>query len=217
MKLQTRAAAPLNAIDELRAKEAETKAAYEEKVVAVAGLQERMNNPLRADTVQSLAEIDEKLRIASRDLVLLKRDYETAAAVLAQAEQDDAAEQDRRRREDLQRRLDELVGTLPEQYRHHANKLLALVAAAHRLDQEIEQFNKQQPPGVDRLKTFEQRVRWPAQNERGVIPFIPVKLADEFEVAALQAGDCFRVPGTFRPGGSLTSLSHDATGRPRNA
>jgi hypothetical protein len=203
-------------IDELRAKETETKTAYEAKLIEVAGLQERLDNPLAADTAESLGAVDEKLRVASRDLALRKRDYETAAAIRAQAEQDETAEQNQRRRQDLQRRLDEAVNAMPAEYRRHAHALLSLVTTVHQLDRDILEFNKGQAPDGDFLKTFEQLVRWPALNERGLLPFIPVPLADEFEIAALQPGDNFRVPGTFRPGGGLTSIWYDGTGRPRH-
>jgi hypothetical protein len=215
MQQATKAVSPLRRVDELRAKEAQAKAAYEKKAVQVAGLQERKDHPLAADTQESLNAIDQDLGIASRDLVLLKRDYEIAASVRAQAEENEAAEQNARQRQDLQRRLDEAVKVMPDEYRRNSQKLVSLVTMVHELDREIDDFNKRQPPGSDRLATFEQHVRWPDRNEKGVVPFIPVKLADEFEIAPLQRGDNFRVPGTVRPGGGMLSIWHDANGVPR--
>jgi hypothetical protein len=206
-------------LDELRSKEAVAKTAYDALGAEVSALEQRFNQPLAADTRETLKQVRGKLSDLQADLAIAKRGYETAAAARATAETNALVAEDRARRQELEARRDKAAHTVPAIYKRLADELLAIVSDVYQLDTEIEAYNKSLPrgldgqrmPGVEVISTFEQIVRWPSE-EIGRQPFYPRPLADVFEIPALKRGDPdYRVSGTAAPLG----IWIDANGRPR--
>lgn len=156
-------------LDELRAAEADARKKYDAAAGEVSQIENRLNDPLPTDTSADLIRLGNELGAKKAELAIAKRNYETAVANLRSAEVAARQEQLRETRARLDRGLEELVRTVPEQYLALSASLQALMVKLQAHHDAVNEYNGMRPPGEEQLQSFEQIVRWvPSTPDRTV-------------------------------------------------
>ena len=196
-------------IDDLTRERETLKAQLDAASVELTECETRYAYPEPDDTSQTLLKLEKQIADLRRTVHLLKAQHARVVAEHEAAERENELAEDRRRRADLEARVKEMVARFPTEYKRFAEQLTGLVGEFYELDKEINAFNATRSAGIEPLRVVEEIIRWtPSEISKHRSTIVPARLADIFEIPALQFGDRdYRVSGTMRPGGIWTDVN----------